>query len=149
MAMAMIASCRLGKVVPEPVLDIANLASAWVLFQTFVFWTLDTLQTEKRVFWLILHVLFLFSSIMRAVIPLAFALGLAVAAPASYSGTTAPPYLNKLAQDAGKLWFGTAADIPGPEQSDIEYMTVLNDTKVFGEITPANYMKVHHSSQPP
>jgi endo-1,4-beta-xylanase len=58
------------------------------------------------------------------------------------SSPTGPPYLNHLAQDHHKIWFGTAADIPGPEQDDVGYMTVLNDTKIFGQLTPANYMKV-------
>jgi len=44
------------------------------------------------------------------------------------------PYLNILARQAGKLWFGTAADIPGPEQNDTQYMTLLNDTLLFGEV---------------
>lgn len=83
---------------------------------------------------------------MKTFIPLALAFGLAASAPSSGWGppnpATAPPYLNDLARRAGKLWFGTAADIPGPEQSDVEYMTILNDTNIFGEITPANYMKV-------
>jgi endo-1,4-beta-xylanase len=63
--------------------------------------------------------------------------------PPSTSSPTGPPYLNELAQKHGKLWFGTAADIPGPEQQDEGYMSILNDTKIFGEITPANYMKVN------
>jgi hypothetical protein len=62
--------------------------------------------------------------------------------PPSTSSPTGPPYLNELAQKHEKLWFGTAADIPGPEQQDEGYMSILNDTKIFGEITPANYMKV-------
>jgi len=83
---------------------------------------------------------------MRTFAPLALAVGLAAAAPApwspsSFPAATAPPFLNDLAHTKGKLWFGTAADIPGPEQSDVEYMTILNDTNIFGEITPANYMK--------
>jgi hypothetical protein len=59
-----------------------------------------------------------------------------------FNDLTAPPWLNDLAQARGMLWFGTAADIPGPEQQDTKYMTILNDTNIFGEITPANYMKV-------
>lgn len=59
----------------------------------------------------------------------------------TYSVANGAPYLNNLAQAAGKLWFGTAADVPGPEQQDQEYMTILNDTRIFGQITPANYMK--------
>lgn len=55
---------------------------------------------------------------------------------------TGTPWLNNLAQKHGKLWFGAAADIPGPEQEDAGYMAVLDDTNIFGEITPANYMKV-------
>jgi endo-1,4-beta-xylanase len=56
---------------------------------------------------------------------------------------TGPRYLNDLAQDHGKLWFGTAADLPGTaEQTDNEYLRILTNPKNFGEITPANYMKV-------
>ena len=62
--------------------------------------------------------------------------------PTPKSSITSPPYLNDLAQQRGKLWFGTAADIPGPEQQDEQYMTILNDTNIFGQLTPANYMKV-------
>lgn len=76
---------------------------------------------------------------------LALAVGLAAAAPGWGKDPNPPPYLNSLAQKAGKLWFGTAADIPGPEQSDVNYMTILNDTKIFGEVTPANYMKVQET----
>jgi len=49
----------------------------------------------------------------------------------------AGPYLNILARQAGKLWFGTAADIPGPEQQDAQYMALLNDTNFFGEVSPS------------
>jgi hypothetical protein len=59
-----------------------------------------------------------------------------------HSDNPSPPYLNDLAQADGKLWFGTAADIPGVEQQDVGYMTILNDTRIFGQVTPANYMKV-------
>jgi endo-1,4-beta-xylanase len=49
--------------------------------------------------------------------------------------------LNTLAQRGGKLWFGTAADIPGTaETTDTAYLKVLQSN--FGEITPANAMKV-------
>ena len=49
--------------------------------------------------------------------------------------------LNDLAKATGKLYLGTAADIPGPELSDVGYMTVLNNSHEFGQLTPANYMK--------
>ena len=49
--------------------------------------------------------------------------------------------LNDYAKAAGKTYFGTAADIPGPEQQDVAYMTQLNNTHDFGQLTPANYMK--------
>lgn len=53
------------------------------------------------------------------------------------------PYLNELAQQHGKLWFGTAADIPGTnETSDAGYMAIVTNEKIFGELTPANMMKV-------
>ena len=50
--------------------------------------------------------------------------------------------LNDLAKATGKLYLGTAADIPGPELSDVGYMTLLNNSHEFGQLTPANYMKV-------
>lgn len=54
--------------------------------------------------------------------------------------------LNALAQSHGKLWFGTAADIPGTaETTDPAYLKVLQ--KNFGEITPANAMKVNIQSK--
>lgn len=63
--------------------------------------------------------------------------------PSSYASATASPYLNDLAQSQGKLWFGTAADIPGTgEDTNQEYQTILNDTDIFGQLTPANSMKV-------
>lgn len=58
------------------------------------------------------------------------------------AGSNSPQNLNELAQARGKLWFGTAADVPGAEQQDVGYMTILNDTNIFGQLTPANYMKV-------
>ena len=64
---------------------------------------------------------------------------------ASHDPALAPPFLNDLAKSKGKLWFGTAADIPGPEQQNQEYMTILNDTKIFGQLTPANYMKFEYT----
>lgn len=83
---------------------------------------------------------------MLTLIPLALALGLAAAAPGAATPANSPQCLNSLAQKEGKLWFGTAIDIPGPEQSDVNYMTILNDTSIFGEITPANYMKVEDTT---
>ncbi|KEF60808.1 glycosyl hydrolase family 10 [Exophiala aquamarina CBS 119918] len=59
-----------------------------------------------------------------------------------YFEPTAPPYLNDLAQAAGKLYFGSATDQPGTgEDENILYQTILNNTHIFGQITPANYMK--------
>jgi hypothetical protein len=88
----------------------------------------------------------MYSSLTTALILFAFlktAASIPHGSPPSTSNPTGPPYLNELAQKHGKLWFGTAADIPGPEQQDEGYMSILNDTKIFGEITPANYMKVN------
>ena len=48
--------------------------------------------------------------------------------------------LNKLAQQAGKLYFGTALD--NPSLNDSRYMSILNDTREFGQLTPANGQKV-------
>ena len=73
------------------------------------------------------------------------------AAPASPTSSTscrgyfeplAAPYLNDLARVAGKLYFGSATDQPGTgEDTNILYQEILNETKIFGQITPANYMK--------
>lgn len=72
-----------------------------------------------------------------------------VAVPTKRDNALAPPFLNTLMQTHGKLWLGTAADIPGPEQQDKEYMTILNDTLIFGEITPANSMKFEQTEPQP
>ncbi|KAF8589251.1 glycoside hydrolase family 10 protein [Ramaria rubella] len=47
--------------------------------------------------------------------------------------------LNKVAQAAGKLYFGTATD--NPELTNIPYVTILNDTNEFGQHTPTNSLK--------
>ena len=60
----------------------------------------------------------------------------------AYGAATGAPYLNQLIQAKGKLWLGSATDIPGAEQQDKEYMTILNNTKLFGQLSPANSMKV-------
>lgn len=45
--------------------------------------------------------------------------------------------LNDAAKAAGKLWFGTAADIPQTgEIDDPYYMAQFNNTNDFGEATP-------------
>lgn len=48
--------------------------------------------------------------------------------------------LNQLAQKAGKLYFGTATDTG--ELTNTEYVSVLTNTKEFGQLTPANGQKV-------
>lgn len=48
--------------------------------------------------------------------------------------------LNELAKKAGKLYFGTATD--NGELSNTTYTKILDDTKEFGQLTPANGMKV-------
>ena len=48
----------------------------------------------------------------------------------------------------GKLWFGSATDQPGTgEDTDVAYQTILNNTNIFGELTPANYMKAGRPTQ--
>ena len=51
------------------------------------------------------------------------------------------PYLNTAIQSKGKLWFGTAIDVPGTEASDSAYMAIFNNSQIFGEVTPGNQMK--------
>lgn len=48
--------------------------------------------------------------------------------------------LNKLAQAAGKHYFGTATDLP-LEGNNTRYVKILSDTKEFGQITPSNGQK--------
>ncbi|KAL9623478.1 MAG: hypothetical protein Q9160_002158 [Pyrenula sp. 1 TL-2023] len=66
------------------------------------------------------------------------------------TGTGATPSatkeLNDYALEAGKLYFGTASDIPpvddqGAELYDQAYMALLNDSHMFGQRTPANIQK--------
>ncbi|OAP56398.1 glycosyl hydrolase family 10 [Fonsecaea erecta] len=69
---------------------------------------------------------------------------------AGYFEPLAPPFLNDLAQAAGKLWFGSATDQPGTgEDTNILYQEILNDTHIFGQITPANMMKFQLSEPEP
>jgi hypothetical protein len=54
---------------------------------------------------------------------------------------TASAQLNELARKAGKLYFGTALDNVNIG-ADERYMRILNDTREFGQLTPANGQKV-------
>nr|AOW72084.1 thermostable GH10 xylanase [Evansstolkia leycettana] len=68
--------------------------------------------------------------------------GPALAAPPAPRHDDKDVGLNALAQRAGKLWFGTAADIPGTDETtDAAYLKILENPANFGEITPANAMK--------
>jgi len=49
------------------------------------------------------------------------------------------PGLNSVATHQGLLYFGTATD--NPELNDTAYTAILNDKKMFGQITAANSMK--------
>lgn len=55
------------------------------------------------------------------------------------AGHVAQAQLNTAAKAAGLLYFGTAVD--NPDLSDSEYLVNLK-TADFGQITPANAMKV-------
>ena len=59
----------------------------------------------------------------------------------STSNSTSGAGLNTYAKAAGLQYFGTASDIPGPEQQDAAYQAVLRNNSEFGQLTPANYMK--------
>ena len=50
--------------------------------------------------------------------------------------------LDTAAVAAGKVYFGTATD--NPELTDTAYVTQLNNTNDFGQITPGNSQKVFH-----
>lgn len=58
-------------------------------------------------------------------------------------GHVAQAQLNTAAKAAGLLYFGTAVD--NPDLSDSEYLLNLETTD-FGQITPANAMKVSNST---
>ena len=47
--------------------------------------------------------------------------------------------LNMAARAAGKLYFGSATD--NPELTDTAYVRILNNTAMFGQLTPENSMK--------
>ncbi|KAE8452682.1 hypothetical protein EG329_013941 [Mollisiaceae sp. DMI_Dod_QoI] len=47
--------------------------------------------------------------------------------------------LNKLTQDAGKLYFGTATD--NGELNNTQYVSILSNTSEFGQLTPSNGQK--------
>lgn len=55
------------------------------------------------------------------------------------STATSTVALNVAAKAAGKLYFGTATD--NPELIDPDYVTILNDTAIFGQLTPGNSLK--------
>ena len=77
-------------------------------------------------------------------------LGVFVAAlPAPSLDTRGQPVksgLNRAAQAAGKLYFGTATD--NGELSDAAYTAILDNNKEFGQITPANSMKWVRAASP-
>ena len=71
----------------------------------------------------------------RAVVLAAYLLG----------GGTVSAQLNKLAQEAGKKYFGTATD--NGELSNTTYFDILTNRSEFGQLTPSNGQKVR--SVPP
>jgi endo-1,4-beta-xylanase len=62
------------------------------------------------------------------------------------AGQGAQAQLNTAAKAAGLLYFGTATD--NSELSDTTYVQELDNTQDFGQITPANSMKVDISGHP-
>lgn len=64
------------------------------------------------------------------------------AAPVATPTASVLPYFHNLAVANGKLYFGSATDQPySGEYTDTRYQTVLNDTRIFGALTPINSMK--------
>ncbi|KAK7032265.1 hypothetical protein VNI00_013224 [Paramarasmius palmivorus] len=66
---------------------------------------------------------------------LRFLIFLAISASTSFAQSAT----NTAAQVAGKLYFGSATD--NSELTDAPYVAILNDTTLFGQITPANSLK--------
>jgi GH35 family endo-1,4-beta-xylanase len=50
--------------------------------------------------------------------------------------------LNYLAKKAGLEYFGTASDVVSVAALNATYAKILSDTREFGQLTPANGMKV-------
>lgn len=65
-----------------------------------------------------------------------------VSATTSLPTATSRAELNTVAKAVGKKYFGTATD--NPELNDTAYTAILDDNRVFGQITPANSMKWVH-----
>lgn len=66
------------------------------------------------------------------------------------TSTAKSPGLNDAARALGKLFFGTAADIPGTnETTDKYYLKEFNNRHDFGEATPANAMKFVNTEPEP
>lgn len=64
------------------------------------------------------------------------------AAPLQTRSVPNPHFLHDIAVKNGKLYFGSATDQPGTgEVKNHQYQSILNDTRMFGQITPANSMK--------
>ena len=83
--------------------------------------------------------------ISLTLIPLLASLLLVKAAPPDpTSGTRVggfrPTGPNAAARAAGKLYFGTATNTD-ELQDDADYFAILNDNRMFGQLTPAKAMK--------
>ncbi|KAH7911462.1 glycoside hydrolase family 10 protein [Hygrophoropsis aurantiaca] len=81
---------------------------------------------------------------LRSTLGLAALLPLFDAVTAQTTTSSAPEAtstvaLNVAAKAAGKLYFGTATD--NPELTNTAYVTILNNTAMFGQLTPGNSMK--------
>ena len=61
----------------------------------------------------------------------------ALCAPSNNSGSS--PQLDFIAKQNHKLYFGTATN--NDELNDTAYRALIDDNKMFGQITPANSMK--------
>lgn len=81
-------------------------------------------------------------SFVRAASLLFAFLAVTNAAPVEPRSAQETPLLHELAVKNGKLYFGSATDQPGTgEVSDKRYQSILKDSKMFGQVTPANSMK--------
>ncbi|EMC91445.1 glycoside hydrolase family 10 protein [Baudoinia panamericana UAMH 10762] len=83
---------------------------------------------------------------LRAFAALAGVVALTVAAPVpepelAERQDTSAPFLHSAAVAHGKAWFGSELDTFSGEQYDQAFMTVWNDSRIFGSTTPGNTMK--------
>ncbi|PYH88274.1 glycoside hydrolase family 10 protein [Aspergillus ellipticus CBS 707.79] len=76
-----------------------------------------------------------------AVLATLIATGTAIPTPSQTETSSSFPHLNELAQAKGKLWFGSSIDTTSDSVKDDTYISIFNQSAIFGQTTPGNTMK--------